>query len=1024
MAEVTEGSSFRLDLVNLCLWRKDATGADERLDLTPKTFDVLRYLVENTGRLVTHDELLAALWRDVHVQPEVLKSHILAIRSALGDKSTSPRFIETQRGRGYRFIGEMNGFPSLPPSPDAVVERGVFAGRAEPLQQLLALLQRAMSGAPQAVFISGEPGIGKTTLVQQFLTQARKHNDFVVAQGHCIEGFAGVEPYYPVLEALGDLCRGSGNAGVARTLLELAPSWAAQMPAQIFAAQLGASRQPIVPDPQNRMMREVCCLFEALATKRPLVLILEDLHWADFATIDFLSALCRRRSSAKLLLIATYRPEDLTAARHPLKRMTHDLALRKFCSEIELAPLSTAAIGEVLAGGAGGKRVSPTFTRFMETRTGGNPLFMRVTLDHLFENGEISRTAHGWQPLVALDKLACEVPPTLARVIEAKMEGMSDEQRRVLDAASVAGAYFDPVTTARAAQMDEMSFETVCEGLTPSVLRRDRLLTLPNDQLVRTYVFKHALYRQVVYDRIGQVRCAFLHRTIGERLEEIYPPDQRGDLAVQLAQHFTLARDWPRALDYLRSALRVATSRFAHRDALAILDHASALAARLSDRTRIPAEIELLERRSGILAAAHDPRARESYAQLAEAAGRHGDIDAQCRALIGLAYTTSWYDLSHSIQLVDEVLALCERQSDPIQRDATRMSAYVRRLWGAGWNRADARKCEEALVRLKAGGDSFTVAQAQINFGMLCMISTRYREAHDLVHSSYHLIRESPQNAAEAELARAVWMRQIGVPWSLFSLGKFGAALSDLDASIAAFESAGDSSSAHYLQVYRGALLLHALDFEGALRDCRPAASHRAGRDPAPVTRIMPVTRRIALIFCGLAEAGLGNVAAALNHLRAAEREMERQSVHLDWYWRLALEWGMVDVLIAEGDQSAALSRAERLCDLAEQTDEHTWQALAWEAHARAALACAETAKALDAVENALAACKGEQVPLAEWRVHATCTSTFEALGDADRAATHTHLGAAARKSLAGSLPEGHPLRLTFERRSGSLSAG
>src|SRR5579859_7898506 len=121
MAEVTEGSSFRLDLVNLCLWRKDATGADERLDLTPKTFDVLRYLVENTGRLVTHDELLTALWRDVHVQPEVLKSHILAIRNALGDKSSNPKFIETQRGRGYRFIGQMAGLTPPAAKPEAAL---------------------------------------------------------------------------------------------------------------------------------------------------------------------------------------------------------------------------------------------------------------------------------------------------------------------------------------------------------------------------------------------------------------------------------------------------------------------------------------------------------------------------------------------------------------------------------------------------------------------------------------------------------------------------------------------------------------------------------------------------------------------------------------------------------------------------------------------------------------------------------------------------------------------------------------
>jgi hypothetical protein len=155
--------------------------------------------------------------------------------------------------------------------------------------------------------------------------------------------------------------------------------------------------------------------------------------------------------------------------------------------------------------------------------------------------------------------------------------------------------------------------------------------------------------------------------------------------------------------------------------------------------------------------------------------------------------------------------------------------------------------------------------------------------------------------------------------------------------------------------------------------------------------------------------------------LRTAEAEMARQPVHLDWYWRLALEWGMVNVLIADGDHPTALSRAERLCDLAAQTDERTWQALAWEAHARAALPCGEAAKAIDSVGTALAACEGVQVPLAEWRVHATCASAFKALGDDPRAGTHTRLGAAARKRLAESLPEDHPVRLTFERRSGSL---
>ncbi len=1021
MAEVTESALFRIDLANLCLWRRRVAGGDERVDLPPRTFDVLRYLVENTGRLVTHEELLAALWGGVHVQPEVLKSHILAVRIALGDKSASPRFIETQRGRGYRFIGEMTGIASSAPSPEAAVELGIFAGRAEPLWELQALLQRAVSGEPQTVFITGEPGIGKTTLVQHFLTEALSRHDPVVAQGHCFEGFAGVEPYYPLLEALGDLCKGSARARVVRTILELAPSWAAQMPAQIPLVQRASLRQQVVLDPQSRMVREACCLFDALAKDQPLVLVLEDLHWADFATIDFLSALCRRRSSAKLLLIATYRPEDLATARHPLKQMTYDLVLRKYCTEIELAPLSTDAIGEVLRGGAESELAMPALTRLVEERTGGNPLFMRVTLDHLVERGEIARTAHGWQPLVPLDALASEVPPTLARAIEARIERMSGEQRRVLDVASVAGTRFDPLTVARPAQMDELSCEAICEQLTVSTLHRDRLLTLPNHQIVRTYAFNHALYRQVLYDRIGQARRSSLHRLIGERLEEIHPPGQRDDLAVRLAQHFASAGDWVRALDYLRSALRVATDRFSRRDALAILDYAAEQAAHLPDSARIPIEIEFLERRGAIQAAGNDPEARETYAQLADKAGRHGEVGARCRALLGLAYVSSWHDLSLGLRFLDQVLALCDEQPDPIQRDIVRMSAYVRRLWESGWNRDDAGKCEEALARLKDHGDRLTIARAQTNFSMLCLLSARYREGHDLVESSYRLLHESLQDVTEAELVRAAWIRHIAAPWCLFSLGEFDAALADLTASITAFESGGDASSAQFVQVFRGALLCHAMDFEGALRDCGPAAALPPEHYRAPATGDLPLKYRVALIYCGLAEAGLGNNAAALDHLCRAEGEMTRQPVHMDWYWRLALEWGMVNVLIAVGDRPAALSRAERFCDLAAETDERTWQALAWEAQARAALSGGGAAKAIDAVGKALEACDGVQVPLAEWRVQATSANAFKALGNSHQAETHARLGAAARQRLAESLPEGDPVRLIFQRRSGLL---
>jgi DNA-binding winged helix-turn-helix (wHTH) protein len=231
---VTKSPTFRIDTVHRCIWRTRATGGEERLTLAPKAYQVLYYLIENPNRLVTHDELLSALWSRVHVQPEILKSHILAIRSALGDKADEPLFIETVRGRGYRFIGPVAEF--YPASRAATLSRGRerIVGRKEPLEILATLLSAAESQEFQAAFVTGEPGIGKTALIGQFLTTALTRPDVFVFTGQCVEGFAGaIEPYYPVLEALSSLCKGPLGATVVRSLVTLAPSWAIQLPALV-----------------------------------------------------------------------------------------------------------------------------------------------------------------------------------------------------------------------------------------------------------------------------------------------------------------------------------------------------------------------------------------------------------------------------------------------------------------------------------------------------------------------------------------------------------------------------------------------------------------------------------------------------------------------------------------------------------------------------------------------------------------------------------------------------------------------
>jgi DNA-binding winged helix-turn-helix (wHTH) protein len=175
------------------LWRSGDHGADEQVTLTPKAFDILRYLVENAGRLVTHNELLEALWPDVHVQPEVLKGQILSIRSALGDKVQKPQFIETLRGRDYRFIAPVRDHHGATPAkrrPE--YDHQVLVGRTQSLAELNAFLSEALAGQPRLAFVVGEAGIGKTTLVDEFVARAAADHDLLASRGQCVEGYGGI----------------------------------------------------------------------------------------------------------------------------------------------------------------------------------------------------------------------------------------------------------------------------------------------------------------------------------------------------------------------------------------------------------------------------------------------------------------------------------------------------------------------------------------------------------------------------------------------------------------------------------------------------------------------------------------------------------------------------------------------------------------------------------------------------------------------------------------------------------------
>ncbi|NMM02735.1 AAA family ATPase [Paraburkholderia sp. RP-4-7] len=1004
---------FRLDTANECLWRLDSDATPERIDLTRKTFGVLRFLIENRGALITHDALLEAVWPDVHVQPEVVKAHIRTIRARLGDSAQRPRYIETLRGRGYRFVAPVEA-PSTESLPTSSEESfGRFTGRTSELQQLSAAMDRARSGNGQVVVVAGEPGIGKTALLKQFVAAQRfEPDDAWVAEGHCVEGYGGTEPFYPVLQALGQLCQGTGGSEVVKALVTLAPTWAWQLPGQVAGHVRESLHRQILAASRERMLREIRGLLSFLTQTRPLLLIFEDLHWADYSTIDFLAAMARQPGALRLMIVATYRPDEAALAEHPIEQLHHELSLRGLCRDLALGPLPRDAVVAWLTDRDHTDPAEEELSDLIAQRCGGNPLFMRATLADLVERNMLRKTATGWRPLTPLAMIGAAAPHTITRTLEGRIRRLPADERNLLEAASVAGLCFSSATVAEAAGLSTEQFDDLCEALARNqrFIQRCAVKRLPDGGAAAMFCFDHALIRNAFYGRQGLTRRSRLHRQIAQRLEAIYARDQRAEVAYELGQHFADARDWLKAIDYLRIALQTAKVRFAYREAQSILDFAASLTAKLPAELRPLRSFEFAEARASLYAAAHDPRAEAAWVELEEQARTIGRLDAQLRAMLGLAYVFSWSDRQRCIEVLNEALTLSASHPDLRVSALVRVSAYVRRIWTNGWSHADLTECETAMRALRETGDPLLIARANLEYSMLCIISTRYREALGAVRANFQILFEHAVEHPGFDLARATWMLRLGTPWAQLFLGELGQSMESFEQGMASFRENGDYFAARTLEVYRGWLLVHTMDYESVIEMYErfvPAANPAARAVEADPGPLLPVQHRACLVLAGLAYIGLEDGVRAASLFAEARRQMDATPIMFDWYWRLSIEWGEAEAAMMAGDHRTSRLHAQAFLKLALATEDRTWQALAWELVAREALESGDPVIALDRINSAFAVTEGFETPLADWRLYRTAAAIHEARGNAEQADVQQRRFTSTLDRLSNSLPRG-----------------
>lgn len=539
-------------------------------ELKPKALSLLLALADNAGRLVSKDELLDRVWGTRYITNGVIKTQMAELRAVLEDDPKSPRWIETVHGRGYRFLSSVSAAPPvLAAAPVAATsDLGAQVGRTGHLVALQRHLQRAMQGTPTLVGIAGDPGVGKSMLLATFTASLEGVR---VVSGQCAEQWGGTEPYLPILNALDRLC--SSEPGVVETVRDVAPMWLGQMPWHLKSDERAQLQAQIAGAAPERMLREFGALLDRLAMERPLVWLIEDVHWADPATVHLVAALARRQSTAALMVVVTFRPVDLAFLEHPFGDLRRELRAKRQFDEIVLDGLALDDVGQLVVRRYGQAAADPAFIERLHVYTEGLPLFVLGVLDELQDLGVIRvDTKTGEHVLAQGAALQLAVPQSLADTFDRQVRRLPAEVCTLLETASLAGANFDHCTLAKALGQPADDTLAHLEALVRRGiwLRAAGVATLPDGRIAMQCDFRHAVIRRVLAARVGALASIQLHRRWAASLHEVW--GDAVELAHELAMHHEKGRQPLDAARHLAVAARTALQRHAPREALALAE--------------------------------------------------------------------------------------------------------------------------------------------------------------------------------------------------------------------------------------------------------------------------------------------------------------------------------------------------------------------------------------------------------------------------------------------------------------------
>lgn len=865
-------------------------------------------------------------------------------------------------------------------SPRPPVDPGglpaTFVGRRALVDRMVDLVA---SRGGNMTFLTGEAGVGKTRLAQVFTEQARARTGAFVLAGRCVEQDGPGEAYLPFFEALASATEPDLQAEVTRVLRARAPTWCLGLP-DLVGDVVGQLRAETMGASKARMQQELVEALETLAAERPLLVVLDDLHWMDRASLDLLDHLAARLPEG-VLIIGAYRPWDAEARGNRLRQIVVDAVGRGDAAVIPLERLTSEQVGDYVRARLGDGAQIEELTRMLHARSEGHPLFLTTLLDLLLGRGAIVKEAAGTHRIAGhLTDLTHDMPQDARSMIEGAIARIGEDDRRLLRYASVLGVEFSARVGAALSGVDEDAFASAMVRVMRAhpIVEATGDKTLPSGVATRGFRFTHVLFQQALYARVVESRRAELHGKAGVALETSLGPSAATH-ALTLASHYERGGDMMRAAQWREQAGENAARVLAHDEAIAHYEDALSLASTLPQGMREALSGTLLLRMAAqqlVLARAID--VSQTCARLLAVSRSAGFPVLECAGLtiLGWAYALQ-RKAADAERYAHEALRIAESLQDrALMAKALGVAAYA--ALGHGDLAALDRTATRALSLAQGSGDP----QAElVGVGMkalLHMYRSDYAAAAREGATAYHLAFE----ARDQVLAGALVLQRAIVAGNL---GRFSEAQSFLERAIAGFE--------RNRNPYQNAFLYNTLAW--VLRETgRHEEATELDARGLECARAVHNGEALVSTLLNLAE----GAALAGRTDEKALSEVQALLVREAWMrWRFAIRYERVvaEAHLRRGELGKAAERARALVRLAAAHDASKYAALGHVVLAEVAALQGDSAEAAAEVAAARAPLGDRPVPLIEWRVHRADARARKLTGD--RAATDQAYAAALR---------------------------